>query len=245
MKEHRDLIEKFRNARKSKNKVVLEGFHAIKHAFRFNAEIIKCVTCDLDYLNQLTALLAPDIKTSLANIEIVTEKLFRELSPTPPESKIIAVAEKPHYSLDDVLKKKQLNPIVLLDEPSHPGNVGSAIRVAAAARAHAVFIMGKLDPWRPQVIRGAQGLHYALPVLHVEDISSLRKPFIIFDERGENLFETKLSRESIFIFGSERRGVSKKLKERADKIVSIPMQKGISSINLATSVGIALYTTKL
>ena len=245
MSEPNDLIEKFRSARKSEHKVVLEGFHVIKHALRFNATLLSCITYDKKYVQYLALSLAPDLKEIFDAIETVEEKLFKELSPKPPESKIIAIAKKPRYFLSDVLKEKQKNPIVLLDDPSHPGNVGSVIRVAAAAGVHAVLVMGELDPWRPQVIRGAQGLHFALPVLHIESISNLHKPFIVFDERGKNLFKTKLPRESIFIFGSERRGVSKELKGKAEKIISIPMQKRVSSINLATSVGIALYATKL
>lgn len=43
------------------------------------------------------------------------------------------------------------------------------------------------------------------------------------------------------VFGSERHGVSAALRDRADALVSLPMRAQVSSYNLATSVGMALY----
>lgn len=239
-----NIVKLFLDARKSETEVVLEGFHALKHALRFNARVTNIASCDLKYVENLIRSHGLDIKNTLQNnIEIISEKVFRELSPNPPESKIIAIAKRPVYTLLTVLKENRASPIVLLENPSHPGNVGSVIRVSAAAGAHAVLVTGDLDPWRPQVLRGAQGLHFALPVLHLDDASELEKPIIVFDERGDDMREN-IPNNAIFVFGGERRGVSKEFQNKAAHIVSIPMREGISSINLATSVGIALYSAK-
>jgi len=48
-------------------------------------------------------------------------------------------------------------------------------------------------------------------------------------------------KSAILVFGTERDGVSKSLKEKSNKIISIQMQKGVSSLNLATSVSAVLY----
>ena len=42
-------------------------------------------------------------------------------------------------------------------------------------------------------------------------------------------------------FGSERHGLDAALLERADARVGIPMRPGVSSLNLATAVAVALY----
>lgn len=241
-----DIVELFRAARKSETCVVLEGFHALKHALRFRADVTNIASYNLEYIENLIRSHAPDIADSVkGNIEIVDEKVFQELSPNPPESKMIALAKKPEYLIESILKDAHKDPIVLLDNPSHPGNVGSAIRVSAAAGAYAVLVTGNLDPWRPQVLRGSQGLHFALPVLHIDNTSAIEKPIIAFDERGKDMQDVNIPKNAIFVFGSERRGVSDGLKKKADHIFSIPMQEGVSSINLATSVGIVLYSIKL
>nr|MBA3583830.1 rRNA methyltransferase [Gemmatimonadota bacterium] len=45
-------------------------------------------------------------------------------------------------------------------------------------------------------------------------------------------------------FGSERRGLSGAILDRADLVVGIPMREGVSSLNLVTAVAVALYTER-
>ena len=41
-----DLIGAYRSARRDPGLVVLEGFHAVKHALRFGAEVVRLVAPD-------------------------------------------------------------------------------------------------------------------------------------------------------------------------------------------------------
>ena len=52
-------------------------------------------------------------------------------------------------------------PVVLLEDPRDLGNMGACVRVAAAADAAGVLSTGSHDPWHPDALRGAAGLHYA------------------------------------------------------------------------------------
>lgn len=236
------LIEKYRDARKENEYVVLEGFHAIKHALRFEATVDSIISCDPRLLGNLIASHAPDLKEYIdEHITYVEERLFTKLSPYPPQTHIIGIAKRPQYDSDNILTEKRERPLVALDHPSDPANVGSVIRVAAGAGAHAVCVVGDIDPWRPNVVRGAQGLQFALPVIQAPNIKAIQSPIVVFDERGENMYETDIPNNATFVFGSERSGVSDETKAKADFIVRIPMQKLVSSINLATSVGISLY----
>ncbi len=40
------LVEQFAAARRDRELAVLEGFHALKHALRFGAEIVRVATAD-------------------------------------------------------------------------------------------------------------------------------------------------------------------------------------------------------
>ena len=55
------------------------------------------------------------------------------------------------------------------------GNMGACVRVAAAADAAAVLTTGSNDPWHPEALRGAAGLHFALPVARVESLPERRQ----------------------------------------------------------------------
>ena len=129
-------------------------------------------------------------------------------------------------------------PLVVLDAPRSPGNAGAVIRVAAAAGASGVATIGTLDPWHPTVLRGSAGLHYALPVLHVE-ASELDGPFVLLDADGD--IHASLPDHAVLVVGSERSGIGPDLRARADLVLALPMRAGVSSLNLATAVAAALY----
>ena len=136
---------------------VLEGFHALKHALRFDAEILEVVAGDPAYLEQLATALAPDLEgrfTDLATKEGL------------PKDEVLTVARRPVFDLKHALARP--GPIVFLEAPRHMGNLGAAIRVAAAADAAAVLTTGHNDPWHPDAIRGSAGLHFALPVARID-----------------------------------------------------------------------------
>ena len=128
--------------------------------------------------------------------------------------------------------------MVLLDAPRHPGNVGAAVRVAAAAGAAGVLVTGARDPWAPAALRGSAGLHFALPVGRV-DAPPAGRPLVAVDPGGAPL--ATLPDDAVLAFGSERHGLGAALLARADARVGIPMRPGVSSLNLATAVAVALY----
>jgi TrmH family RNA methyltransferase len=114
------------------------------------------------------------------------------------------------------------------------------VRVAAAAGAAGVLTTGSADPWHPDALRGAAGLHFALPVARVEALPDSGRPLVALDPEGEPLGE--LPARPLLAFGSERRGLSAALLTRADLRVALPMRPGVSSLNLATAVAAVLYS---
>ena len=90
-------------------------------------------------------------------------------------------------------------------------------------------------------MRGAAGLHFALPVAAIEALPASDRPLLAIDPEGEELRPGPLPARAVLAFGTERHGISDELLERADARVAIPMRAGVSSLNLATSVAVALY----
>ena len=237
-----DLTRRLALLRAAPDAVTLEGFHPLKHALRFGAEIELALAADPAAVRALAARLAPDLVEPLqrrlrpAAREVVAAALTRPLAP-----EVIAIARRPDHELEAVLAARRDRPVVLLEAPRHLGNVGAAIRVAAAADAAAVLTTGTQDPWAPAAIRGAAGLHYALPVLRVDELPVCGRPLIAVDPDGEPLTRTVLPAGAILAFGTERHGLSASLLARAEQRVGIPMRSGVSSLNLATAVAVVLF----
>lgn len=234
------LIDLFQRARTDTSLAVIEGVQALKHAVRFQADFVTILTSDLAQLRTFLQELAPEIaETTTQHCEEVDKHTFNKLSPQPPRTKVIAIAKRKLYKTTDLAHDK---PIVFLEDPRDLENIGAVIRVSAAADAAGVCITGPVDVWHPAVIRGAAGLHYAIPVLNttLESVSVTRK-IVSLDPTGEDIKTISVGENPILVFGTERHGISNALLEKSDVVARLPMKPGVSSLNLATSVSATLY----
>jgi RNA methyltransferase, TrmH family len=244
--DERALVRRFRTARRDPGLAVLEGFHALKHALRFGAEVLEAVAADLDRLRELSAELAPDLGDALAERSApVAAEVVAELAPQAPRTGVVAIARRPEVDLGAVLAARRAQPLVLLEDPRTMGNMGACVRVAAAADAAGVLTTGPNDPWHPDALRGAAGLHFALPVVGIEELPQSDRPLVAIDPGGEDLRPAELPPRAILAFGTERYGLSGALLERADARLGIPMRAGVSSLNLATAVAAVLFAQRL
>jgi TrmH family RNA methyltransferase len=234
------MIERVRAARRDPDLAVLEGFHALKHALRFGAEVEAVVATDLEELERLARELAPDLAGRFRDLAVVvTPDELRRLGPSPPRTGVVAIARRPPVDVDAVVADPRAAPLVLLDDPRDLGNLGAAVRVAAAADAAGVLTTGRHDPWDPAALRGSAGLHYALPVARVEALEPAGRPLIAVDPEGDPL--DRIPARAVLAFGSERHGLGDDLLARADGRLRIPMRPGVSSLNLATAVAAVLF----
>lgn len=234
--------DRFRRARRDPTLAVLEGFHVVKHALRFGAEILAAITPDPAAVLALAADLAPDIAPTLAKLlGKVGSDDFARAAPSSPPTPLLALARRPAADPSGVLAATGPSPVVFLDRPNHLGNLGAVVRVSAAAGAAAVLTSGERDPWHPTALRGSAGLHFALPVTRVAALPPAGRPVVAIDPEGRSLWDAAIPPRAILAFGGERRGLGEELLESAQLRVAIPMRPGVSSLNLATAVAVVLF----
>jgi TrmH family RNA methyltransferase len=245
-REEHECAVRFRTARRDPGLTVVEGFHALKHALRFGAELVEAVAVDPPALEAMATDLAPDLAGTIADrVEEVDAGTLAGLVPLVPRTGVAAIARRPRVDLAAALANPDPAPAVLLEQPRNMGNIGACIRVAAAAGAAALIASGENDPWHPDAVRGAAGLQFALPVARVDSLPPSDRPLLAIDPEGESLAAEQVPERAILAFGTERHGLSSEVFERAQARISIPMREGVSSLNLATSVAIALFAIKL
>lgn len=222
---------------------MLEGFHALKHALRFGAVVEEALSPDPAEVARLAREMAPDLVDRLLGlVRPVTSEELKGLAGMPVGTGVVALARRP--AQDAAALAQVAGPIVLLDRPSHLGNVGAVVRVAAAAEAGAVVTTGPLDPWHPAALRGSAGLHFALPVMALEALPEIGREIVALDPEGEPAWDLELGPGIILAFGNERGGLSPELRALAGRRLAIPMRAGVSSLNLATAVAVTLYGLK-
>ncbi len=242
------LIPRFGRARRDPSLAVLEGFHPLKHALRFGANVLEVVRSSDADLDALAAQLAPDLAERMRErARAVEPGVFAQLAPLTPTTGVMSLAERPVVDPVAVLADERDAPVVLLEDPRDLGNLGACVRVAAGADAAGVLSTGSHDPWSPDALRGGAGLQFALPVARLDSLAALdgERPLLALDPSGEPLRPSELPARAVLAFGTERYGLSDELLERADARISIPMRAGVSSLNLATSVAAVLFASRL
>ncbi|MET7639197.1 RNA methyltransferase [Streptomyces sp. NPDC005438] len=235
-------------ARVAEGAVVLDGFHALKHALRFDAPLFRVLALDPDQVRELARELAPDLVDRLGPLVVrVPEATLRALVPRVHPTGVVALAERPDpvENLTALGLLTRVAPLVVLDQPRHLGNLGAVIRLAAGMDVAGVVTTGSADPWHPGAVRAGAGLHFATRVERVEPEELPSGPRWVLDPEGEDLRDVRIPAEALLVFGSERHGVSPELRAGADRLLALPMRPQVSSYNLATSVAMTLYHWRL
>jgi TrmH family RNA methyltransferase len=236
------IVRRFHAARRDGGLVVLQGFHALKHALRFGARIEVVVCSDRAQMDGLIDGLAPDLSAAIGQMAFVLPaEAFARLGPYVPHTGVVSIARRVNSDPATVLAAEDPAPVVLLEDPRHFGNLGAVIRVAAAAQAAGVLTTGRQDPWDPVAVRGSAGLHFALPVARVPELPSSDRPLLALDPEGDEIRPQLVPARALLAFGTERAGLSDELLARAEGRLRLPMRDGVSSLNLATSVAAVLY----
>jgi len=239
-----ELNRRFYAAYRNPRLAVLEGFHPARHALGFGARLEVAVTYDPQKLFKLAHRLAPESIPGIESVlQVVTRERFSRLSQRSLSSPLLSICARPDYDIGAVLTERA-KPMVHLDRPRNPGNVGAVIRVAAAADLAAVTISGQ-DPWSPVAIRSATGLQFAVPVAMMELSTSSGRPIVAVDINCEPLDTSSLPPDSILVVGGERHGLPRWIREAAHRSVGIPMRPGVSSLNLATALAAVLYSWRI
>jgi RNA methyltransferase, TrmH family len=239
-----------RHAHRDDGYVRLEGVHALKHAVRFGANVEVVLSPDPARLQALLAELAPDVELPVP-ITPVAPGTWRAVAGRELPSPALTIARRPPVGVADVLAAP--GRIVVLEDPRHLGNLGAVVRVAAAADAGGVLVVGDADPWHPTAVRGAAGLQFALPVARTASWPARlstdpgprgqRRTIVALDTGGLTLQAGVIASDAAILVGTERGGLSMALREHAHHAVAIPMRPGVASLNLATAVAVALYAS--
>ncbi|MET9294471.1 RNA methyltransferase [Streptomyces sp. NPDC003077] len=224
--------------------VLLDGFHALKHALRFGGDVRQVITTDKAGLLELAAGLAEDVRASVDALAVeVPEQVMRALVPRTHPTGVAALATRPadEETRGALWRSPRPAPVVLLENPRNLGNIGAVVRLAAGFGITGVVTTGTQDPWHPNVVRAGAGLHFATAVRRVEPDDLPPGPVYALDPDGADIRTMAFPDDAVLAFGSERQGISPELKARATALVAVPMRPQVSSFNLATSVAMGLF----
>jgi len=179
-----------------------------------------------------------------ANVEVVpvSPEVIRAASDTQTPQGILAV-----LPMGQISPPTDLSFVLILDTLRDPGNMGTLLRTALAARVDAVFLPpGNVDPYSPKVLRAGMGTHFSLPIREGswEDIRSAISPLQVFlsDTAGRHVYtQTDLTIPLALIVGGEAEGAGTEARSLASHTLSIPMPGGVESLNASAAGAILMF----
>ena len=234
IKETAKLLQK--KYRDERGLFLAEGFKLLEEILEKDVEIVEVFTLE-KFEN----------KNIKAPIYIVNEAEMKKISSTESVCEVLTVAKKKDIKISEF---KKLNKIVLIDEVSDAGNLGTIIRSAAAFGVEGIILFGNcVDLYSPKVIRSTAGNFFKIPIIQIKSVKEFIQHFNGYTKvatalsAGNNisLQECKEVNKRIIMFGSEARGLNKELLNCADKNIRLEMKNGVESLNLGVCASIIMY----
>lgn len=189
---------------------------------------------------ELAALLAA---VPQRQVLLVEPRLLRQLETVETGQGVLFVVDPPAAELPARLDE----PMVWLDRVQDPGNVGTILRVSAAAGIRRVLLSpGCAAAWAPKVLRGGQGAHFALQLHEHVDLAAcvarLAVPLAVTTlEDAEDLYAAALPAACAWVFGHEGQGVAPELQRAAALRVRIDHAAAVESLNVGVAAALCLF----
>ncbi|MFZ5815403.1 MAG: TrmH family RNA methyltransferase [Bacillota bacterium] len=237
-------IARERRERESLGLAHLEGIRLAEEALAAGLAIEYALYSD-DLLRRERgeALLAALAHAGVRCYPVTPEALERAADTQTPQG-IVALFRPPAFSL------AQMGPglVAVLDNLQDPGNLGTVIRSLEALGGGGAVVAGGVDPYNPKVVRGAMGSLFRLPVVKLaldQALDQLRaqgRRIYVADAGGDLLpWQADLAAGAVLVVGNEGAGPTPPARERADGVVSIPMEGPTESLNAGVAASLLIY----
>jgi TrmH family RNA methyltransferase len=255
---HNPLVKQLRQAfsraeRTEGGDCAIEGLRileeAIRSGLRFSAVFFR--ESAQDRAERLLPQIGAQVETLL-----LPDTLFDSLVPSESPQGVAALVRLKDFSLDDILERLQVGPIVVVAGLQDPGNLGTILRSSEAfGSAGVVLGEGTVSPFNAKVVRASAGSVFRLPVIHrhgksatvkLEELSEKLKAqgvrlIATSSHKGMPLDQADLKGAVAIFFGNEGAGLARAVMAQMDEFISIPHTAQVESLNAGVAASIVLY----
>jgi 23S rRNA (guanosine2251-2'-O)-methyltransferase len=234
----------------------LFGFHAVIARLRAQPQSVRDLYVGNARHDRRVRELIERAETAGVAVHAVDDARLAALAGNDKHQGVVALVAggMPHRTLDDVLENLAEPPLLLvLDGVTDPHNLGACLRSADAFGAHAVIVpKDRAVGVNATVAKAASGAADTVPVITVTNLArslrdlKARGIWLLGADAGgaESLFDTDLSGPIAWVLGGEGSGLRRLTRESCDRIIGIPVQGSVESLNVSVAAGVCLFETR-
>jgi TrmH family RNA methyltransferase len=238
-----------RRAREREELFLSEGVRAVEELLRSPLAIKGALVAPALAGAPRGAALREQLEAKGVPVLAVTDREFESAAGTESPQGVLAVAEVPRRSLEQLGAALPARArLLVLDAIQDPGNVGALLRTAAALGTSAVLAMpGTVDLWNGKVVRSAMGALFHRPAFACDwdaldaFLRARAIPLWGADAGGDPLAGVTAPASLALTVGNEGAGLSDAARSRVARRVAVPIAPDIESLNVAVAAGILLY----
>ena len=138
--------------------------------------------------------------------------------------------------------------LIALDGIHNPQNLGMIIRSCAAGNVDGIILPKKNSAKiSPLVIKASAGTLFKIPIYFCNTLEEVFKElqgasiYALSSHATESIYTITSQERSIFVLGNESEGVSKEVTALCNKALSIPMNRGVESLNVAVTASLLAF----
>lgn len=238
-----------RGPREAAALLLVEGYREILRAVENAHPLHILFTCPALYQGGNEPALAQRAASAGATVLACTEPVFRKMAYRDRPEGLLAVGDLVGRPLDDL--PLTTHPLLVVAEAiEKPGNLGSILRSADAAGAHAVIVSDpRTDINNPNTVRASIGTLFCVPVAQVASADAIpwldhhHIRLVVATPAAEALYTgIDLTGPTALVVGAEQFGLSEKWLSAPGAVpVRIPMFGQVDSLNVANAATLLLY----
>lgn len=236
-----ELVKKLKKQKRENNFLLfLDNQKIINDAITQGAKPVMALATSEDLLPKLDEKIA--CEKYITSIDVISA-----LSDVKTPRGVVVMLEYTQFSRFFDNPKVPKNDFLVMDGIQDPGNAGTLIRSALAAGMECVFILDGVNVTNPKLVRSSAGAVFNIPVYSlsradfVEFSTKNNLSLAVTDMEGENIFDFVPNSPLGIVVGNEGQGVSPQIENLASVKLTIPMKKGIESLNAGVSGSVVMF----
>ena len=237
------------STREESGEMIVEGYRECRRALDLGYRPRAIFHCpDLYLKSENEPALVADAQKAGAEVFTCSKVCFEKIAYKERPDGLLMVG--PHVSIKLSDLKLPENALVIVTEAiEKPGNLGTILRSADAAKVAAVIVCDRTtDIHNPNVVRASTGTMFSVPIVEAtsdEALAFLKErhfKILAATPHAEKLhFEVDLTGNVAIALGAEQYGLTAKWMDGAELRVRIPMLGLADSLNVSAAATILVY----